>query len=173
MTMRPRARKLALTAHIASSAGWLGAIVVFLALAIAGLASEDAQMVRAVYLVAEPITWFALVPFAIASLLTGLISSLGTSWGLFRHYWVLFKLALNLFATVILLMHTQTVGHFAGVAAQPGTDLSELKSTTFVVHSSGGLLVLLAAMVLAVYKPRGRTPYGHRKQHERRTALVP
>ncbi|MGH4020964.1 MAG: DUF2269 domain-containing protein [Pseudonocardiaceae bacterium] len=173
MTMPPRLRKCALTAHVTSSVGWLGVIVAFLALAIVGLASQDAQMVRAVYLVTEPMTWFVIVPLALASLLTGLVSSLGTPWGLFRHYWVLFKLLLNILATIVLLMYTQTVSYFAGVAAEPGADLGQLRSPTFVLHSGGALLVLLVATVLAVYKPRGMTRYGQRKQHERRTVLVP
>jgi hypothetical protein len=50
MTMRPRLRKFALTAHVTSSVGWLGAVAGFLALAVAGLTSQDAQMVRAAYL---------------------------------------------------------------------------------------------------------------------------
>ena len=35
-------------------------------------------------------------------------------------------------------------------------------------HSVGGLLVLLVIQVLNVYKPKGLTPYGWRKQQERR-----
>ena len=164
MTMRPPLRKLALTAHVVSSVGWLGAIVAFLALAVTGLTSRDAQKVRAVYLAAEPLTWFVIVPLALASLLTGIVQSLGTTWGLLRHYWVLFKLLLTVVATVVLLMYTQTVDFFAGVAAGPSADLRELRAPTFVLHSGAALLVLLAATVLAVYKPRGMTRYGRRKQ---------
>lgn len=43
MRRRPRLRKFALTAHITSSVGWLGAVVCFLALSIVGLASDDVQ----------------------------------------------------------------------------------------------------------------------------------
>jgi hypothetical protein len=32
-----------------------------------------------------------------------------------------------------------------------------------VVHATGGLLVLLAATVLAIYKPRGLARYGYRR----------
>jgi len=169
MTMSPRLHKFALTAHVVSSVGWLGAIVVFLALAVAGLTSQDVQLVRAVYLAAEPITWFAIVPLALASLLTGIVQSLGTTWGLFRHYWVVFKIVIAVLAAVVLLMYTQTVSFFAGVAAESSTDLRELRAPTFVLHSGAALLLLLAATVLAVYKPRGRTRYGWRKQHELRT----
>ncbi len=41
------------------------------------------------------------------------------------------------------------------------------------VHATGGLLVLLAATALSVYKPWGPTPYGRRKQHERREGAQP
>ena len=166
--MSPGLRRFALTAHVVSSVGWLGAVIAFLALAIAGLVSDDAQVVRAVYLAAEPLTWFVLVPFALASLLTGIVQALGTRWGLFRHYWVVFKLLINVGATVVLLMYTQTVGFFAGLAAEPTAGLGELRGPTFVLHSSAALVLLLAATVLAVYKPRGLTPYGRRKQLELR-----
>ncbi len=85
MTLAPRLRKAALTAHVACSVGWLGAVVVFLGLAVVGLTSHDPQTVRGAYLVMEPAAWFVLLPLAFASLVTGLVQSLGTTWGLFRH----------------------------------------------------------------------------------------
>lgn len=162
----PALRKLTLTAHVVSSVGWLGAILAFLGLAIAGLTSQDAQLVRAVYLAAEPMTWFVLVPLALASLLTGIVQSLVTTWGLIRHYWVLFKLVITVFAAFVLLLYTRTVGFLADLAAAPGTDLEGLQGVTFLLHSSAALVLLLGATVLAVYKPRGRTRYGQRKQQE-------
>ena len=50
MTMSPGYRKVALTAHVTASVGWLGAVAGFLALAIAGLTSHDPQHVRSAYL---------------------------------------------------------------------------------------------------------------------------
>ena len=109
MTMTPRLRNFALTAHVTSSVGWLGAVAGSLALAVAGLTSRDAQEVRAAYLMLELTGWFVLVPLSLASLLTGLIMSLGTTWGLFRHYWVLVKLLINVFANIVLLMYMQNL----------------------------------------------------------------
>jgi len=104
---------------------------------------------------------------ALASLLTGLFGSLGTTWGLFRHYWVLFKLLLSILATVILLLHMPTVSFLAHIAA--GTDGAYLGGLRCeLLHAGGGLLILLVTTTLAVYKPRGMTPYGWRKQHEQR-----
>jgi hypothetical protein len=65
-------------------------------------------------------------PLCLASLLTGLIESLGTPWGLVRHYCRL----------------------------------------QLVVDSAAALFVLLVATVLAVYKPRGLTRAGWRRQYQ-------
>lgn len=170
MAMSPHVRKLALTAHVTSSVGWLGAVAGFLALAVAGLTSQDAQLVRAAYLAMELTTWFVIVPLSLASLLTGLVSSLGTTWGLFRHYWVLAKLLLTVLATAVLLLHTQPISYVAGVAAETPLSSGDLRRlrVQLVADAGAALLVLLVATALAVYKPRGMTPYGRRKQHERR-----
>src|SRR5829696_1449555 len=115
--MNPGLRKLALTAHVTASVGWLGGVLVYLALVIAALTAQDPQRVRTWYVTMELIGWNVLVPLSFASLLTGLIQSLGTSWGLFRHYWVVFKLVLTVFATLILLLHMPTVSFLAGLAS--------------------------------------------------------
>ncbi|MCP2247347.1 hypothetical protein [Lentzea aerocolonigenes] len=158
--MRPRARKVALTAHIGASVGWFGAVLTFLGLAIAGVTAQDDRLVRSAYLVAEPVVWYVIVPFAVASLLTGLVSSLGSAWGLFRHHWVLLKLVLNAFATAVLLLYTQTVGHLADIAGDSAADIAPLRSPTFVLHSAAALVLLVVALVLAVHKPRGVTRFG-------------
>jgi hypothetical protein len=166
--MTPRLRKFALTAHVTSSVGVLGAIAAFLVLAVAGLTSQDAQTVRAAYLSILLIAQFVIIPLAFASLLTGLIQSLGTPWGLFQHYWVLVKLLLTAFATMVLLFKMKLIGYAAYLAAESTLSSAELRAvgTQLVVHAAGGLLVLLVPAILSVYKPPGKTRYGWRKQFE-------
>jgi hypothetical protein len=167
MIMAPGLRKFVLTAHVTSSVGWLGAVVAYLALAVAALTTQDTQTVRAAWIGMELTGWFVIVPFALASLLIGLVQSLSTPWGLFRHYWVLVKLLLTVFATIILLLHMPTVSYFAGVATETDSaNLGGLRGE--LIHAGGGLLVLLVTTTLSVYKPRGMTPYGWRKQREQR-----
>jgi hypothetical protein len=158
LTMTPRLRKFALTAHITSSVGWLGAVVAYLALAIAGLTAQDAQVMRSAYLAMELTGWFVIVPLSLASLLTGLVQSLGTEWGLFRYYWILVKFALTIGAVTILLLHMPAVSRMSGVTSE-------------VVHAGGGVLVLLTATTLSVYKPWGRTRYGWRGSPMRHTGI--
>lgn len=171
ITLTPNLRKFALTAHVTSSVGLLGSIAAFLALAVAGLITQEERIVRAAYLAMDLIARFVIVPLAFASLLTGLIQSLGTTWGVFRHYWVLVKLLLTVFATAVLLVKVELIGHAARLAAESILPRADLRAAgiQLVVHAAGGLLVLLVPAVLSVYKPRGLTPYGRRKRGEERT----
>jgi len=155
-----RGRRLALTVHIAVSIGWLGAAVAVLAMAAIGLASDDQRIVRAVYLVMEPTAWVALLPLAIASLVTGVVSSLLSVWGLLRHWWVVFKLLITVFATVILLMYMATFRAMAELAADPSVELDLVRNPSPLLHGLIAIAALLVATVLSVYKPRGLTPAG-------------
>jgi hypothetical protein len=162
MLMTLNVKRIALTAHVSSSVGWFGAVGVFLSLAIVGLTSHNAQTVRAVYLSMELITWMIIVPASIAALLTGVVQSLGTTWGLFRYHWVVAKLALTVVATLILLVHTQPIGRVAAVAATRALsdiDLHQLR-VQLVADAAAALIALLVATTLSVYKPWGLTSYG-------------
>ena len=170
MAFAPALRKVTFTTHVTSSVGWLGAALVFLALAAIGLTSQDERTVRGAYLVMAPAAWLVLVPLAHASLLSGVALSLGTPWGLIRHYWVAFKLVITLFSTVILLIYMGTFRQMAGLAADPVVELGLVRNPSPLVHAILALLLLLAATVLAIYKPFGMTPYGARQQMRARQA---
>jgi hypothetical protein len=162
MPFAPAVRRFTFATHVTSSAGWVGAVLVFLALASIALISEDERTVRGAYLVMAPAAWLVLVPLAHASLLSGIALSLGTPWGLFRHYWVVLKLAITLFSTVILLIYMGTFQQMAGLAADPVVQLGLIRNPSPVVHAVLALILLLIATWLAVYKPFGVTPYARR-----------
>jgi hypothetical protein len=167
MTMPPGLRKFTLTVHLSCSVGWIGAVVAYLALGVSAVTSHNAETVRAAWIAMELTGWFVIVPLAVAALLTGLVVALGTPWGLFRYYWVLITLMLTILATVVLLLHMPTVSSLADMArAADAADLRRLGGD--LLHPGLGLVVLLAIMVLNVYKPRGLTRYGWRKQQEQR-----
>ena len=170
--MAPGLRKLVLTLHLVASVGWIGAVVAYLALGVAAAGSQDAETVRAAWVAMELTGWSAIVPLALAALATGLVMSLGTPWGLFRHYWVLLSLVLTVLCAVVLVLHMPDVSHLAGLAR--GADGAELRALGGdLLHPGVGLAVLLAVAVLNVYKPRGMTPYGWRKLQEERARRAP
>jgi hypothetical protein len=139
MTITPFFRKFGLTAHIIFSVGWLGAVAGFLALAIAGLTSQDPQMSRSAYITMELIAWFVIVPSNLGALLTGLTQSLGTQWGLFRHYWILVKFFLTIAATIILLLHMQPISYMANIATETTFTTSEFRS----LRKKGVMVIVL------------------------------
>lgn len=161
--MSPAVRKFALTAHVVSSVGWLGAVAVALALGIVSAVSSDGQTVSSAYVALELVGWTVLVPLSVLSLLTGVVQGLGTPWGLIRHYWVVFKLVINVVASVVLLLYMQTLGALADAALAPG-EAGAAGSISPVLHAGVALLLLVTATVLAVYKPRGVTRYGGERE---------
>lgn len=167
-------RKAALISHVVCAAGWLGAVATFLALALVGLVGTDAERARAAYLAMDSVTWLAIVPLCFASLVTGLVQALGTTWGVFRHYWVVVKLLLTLVATIGLLIHTQPIAELAAAALHHTWAAAELQSThlQLVVDAGAALVVLITATAFSVIKPRGLTRHGRRKEREERAAAA-
>lgn len=160
MTFSPFWRRLFLTVHVVSSVSLIGAVAGFLALAVAGFAASSPMSMRSAYIAMAVLTWDVIVPLAVASLVIGVIQSLVTPWGLFRHYWVIIKLALTIFAVLVLMLQMPTIDGLA-TAALTGEAAGAFEARiSTILHASGGLLVLLTATVLSIYKPRGITRYG-------------
>jgi hypothetical protein len=158
-------RKAALATHLSLSVGWVGGVLAYLPLDVTTATSADPSALRVAYGGMSVIAGSVIRPLAIGALLTGLLVSVGTSWGLVRHWWVVVSLLLTLFATIVLLIEIGTIDAYAATAADPATTAEQLRSLgSTLVHSVGGLLVLLAILVINVYKPPGLTPYGWRKR---------
>ena len=160
-------RKVALTAHVTCSVGWLGSVAAFLAISIAGRTSADPTTIRSAYLAMNLIGGFVIVPLGIASLATGVIQGAGTSWGVFRHYWVVTKLLLTIGATFLLVLHqltaVATAAHrVSGDALVPDPTLRAIGSQ-LVADASLAIVVLFATTTLSVFKPWGLTRYGRRE----------
>ena len=172
MPMPAGARRAALTTHVATSVGWLGAVAAFLALAVAAVVSDEPATARALYVAMDVLGISLLVPLSLASFVSGLVQSLGTPWGLFQHWWVIAKLAISVVATAVLLLYTSTLRILGDAAASPSLadDQALLPSTSPVLHSAGAVAVLLTAAALSVYKPKGLTRHGWRRQLQRRPA---
>jgi len=75
---------------------------------------------QAAYLSMQLIAKFVIVPLSFAPLVTGPLLSLGTPWGLFRHYWILAKLVVTILCTIIMQIHMQPINQLAVTAAKMG-----------------------------------------------------
>ncbi|MBW7475697.1 hypothetical protein K0T92_13165 [Paenibacillus oenotherae] len=176
MILSPSLRKLVLTIHVITTMGWLGSAAAYIPIAAYVLNNQDADMIRSAIQIMSLVANVIVLPVAFASLLTGVGLSLGTRWGLFRHYWIFFKLLFTVIAVVMLVAYIQELSHAASIASKStlsNADISMLKDSIHIVHPSGGLLIVVVAAVLSVYKPKGMTRYGWRKQLEFKSSTEP
>ncbi len=162
MTMKPRIYRLVLTSHITFSVGWLGAVAVFIVLAITGLTSQNTQLSRASCIAMELSAWFVIVPFSLTSLFTGIIQAVGTKWGLLKHYWIVVKLFLTIASTILLLLHMQPITYLASAATDPSFSNSQHSGQiiNLIAKAGAAILVLLAITTISVYKPWGKIQFG-------------
>lgn len=162
--MTPPLRKLGLTFHIVVSVAWIGALAAFLALALVALGSDLAAS-RAAYLSMDVIGRAVLLPLSVGAVVSGIVQSLTTKWGLFRYYWVIVKLALSVFATAALFVHqfsavaaAARLASDANTAVLQGRHLQQL-GAQLELDAGLGLMVLLTITIIAVYKPWGVVGY--------------
>jgi hypothetical protein len=113
--------------------------------------------------------WFVIVPLGCLALLTGLVLSLGTPWGLFKHYWVVIALVLTTLSLAVLLLHMPSVSTLAGLA-RTADDAAAGRLGGDVLHPALGLVVLIVITVLNVHKPRGLTRMGNTSKPRSRRA---
>jgi len=154
-----------LTVHVASSVGSLGAIGVFLMFAVTGVMATDNTLIRAAYVAMCYCARLVVLPLLFAAVTSGIIQSLGTRWGLIRHYWVIAKLTLSALAIVVFLLQFDVIAYLEVWARQSDLRSAAVRSLQWrpVIHSALGLLVMLVPVALSIYKPAGLTPFGWRR----------
>jgi len=162
MTLEGHLRRLVLTAHTVCSVGWLGAVVAYLALAIGGLSHDGLEPARGAYVSMYAIALWVIVPASVAAILTGIAQAIGTEWGLFRHRWIVAKLAIGIPATIVLLVHLRDVRRMAESATGPMLGVIDHPTLRahLVGHAGGAVVVLLALIAISIWKPWGRTRFG-------------
>lgn len=170
--LSPAPRKLWLTLHVGFSAGWLGMSAAMTVLSLLGMLTTDVDLQRAVYFIMHLFDLALIIPLVLLSILTGLMVSLGTPWGLFQYWWVVIK----------LLIAVSIVG-FA--AAQENFWVRELAEQTAQNRATDGgpvalnlvicmivfFIALWIATILSIYKPWGRTRWGE-VQHLKRKEMA-
>ena len=154
--LRKTAYRVALTAHVLGSVGWFGVAVVVAFCGIAATVTTDPALPVALYRAMHASLWVSIPTGAIA-VGTGVVLSLGTAWGLVRHWWVVAKIAIS-----VAVIVTDAVVSSSATASAAGTstpESSSLRNGT-VAHC----IVLAVATGLSIFKPKGRTPHGRRSR---------
>ncbi|HET7516321.1 MAG TPA: hypothetical protein VFN05_01235 [Actinomycetes bacterium] len=154
-----RTRKSVLALHIASAGAWLGVDVVMGVLIFTALLRDDPATRALSYRALELVAVGPLLACGLVCLLTGIVLGLGSRWGLVRYWWVAVKLVLNLILTgLVLIALAPEVAAHADQARQYEAGLPVLLDVGQLIFPPiVSPTALLVAMLLAVFKPWGRT----------------
>jgi hypothetical protein len=155
------ARRAALVVHVIASAGWLGLTLGLLALGITAVTGGSAGTVEASVRAMKLFADWLLLPVAFLTLLSGLLLSLGTTWGLARYRWVYTKFWLTLATTTATVFALRPGVNSAVTAVAAGGPLPDAGDVLF------GPVVSLSAYVfmtvISVLKPWGKTRRGRKR----------
>jgi hypothetical protein len=154
------ARRAVLVVHVTASAGWLGLTLGLLALGTAAATTGSAASVEAGVRAMLLFTDWLLLPVAFLTLLSGLVLSLGTPWGLARHRWVVTKFWLTLATTAATAFALRPGVSAAVKAVAAGGPLPDAGDVLFGPVVSLSAYVFMTA--ISVLKPWGPTRRGRR-----------
>ncbi|MER7481815.1 DUF2269 domain-containing protein [Streptomyces sp. NPDC126510] len=159
------ARRAVLVVHVTASASWLGLSLGLLALGTTAASDGSAVTVEASVRAMKLFADWLLIPVALLTLLSGLVLSLGTVWGLARYRWVYTKFWLTLATTTATVFALRPGVNSAVTAVAAGGPLPDAGDVLF------GPVVSLSAYVfmtvISVLKPWGKTRRGKRPRPER------
>ncbi|GAA4018357.1 hypothetical protein GCM10022247_47340 [Allokutzneria multivorans] len=159
---KPRARKLALLVHVLFGVAWIGFEVMVLILAITGVTTENPRVLHAAYVVLGEFGPALYAPFSFGTLVSGIVLSVGTHWGLVKHYWVVAKLAISV---ATLLGGNLVIAGLMRDAGERvlGADIDTLDASavgsiqnSLLMNAIVVITLLVFATVLSYYKPWGK-----------------
>lgn len=158
-------RRGVLVAHVAVSVSWLGLTVGLLVLGLAAYLTTDATLAQAATRAMKLFGDWLVVPVALLSLVSGLVLSLGTPWGLARHRWVWTKFWLTLITAGLSVFSLRPGINEAAARGAADIDL--------VVAPSVATATYLFITAISVLKPWGPTRRGRRLRQPPHGARTP
>ena len=158
--LSPRARRVVLTAHVISSVALVGSSAGVLIVALSAAATDETVAAHALYTTMRTAVFALAVPLSFIALGTGIALGLGTKWGVLRHRWVAAKLVLlvAIILTGVLVVRPSMDHVIAATAAPAPAAKPDLGSSQWepAVAAASNIVLAIAAVALAVFKPGGR-----------------
>lgn len=152
-----RARRWLLAAHVALSVSWLGLAAMVLILAITARTSIGSDQARSAYWTIHLAVIMVEGPVSVCALVTGVLCSLASPWGLFRYWWVVVSLVITCLTTLLTLFVLPGTARLAWEAAAAHNLVSERGAGTSLVAAGSVSTTLYAFLTfINVLKPWGR-----------------
>ncbi|MZD04252.1 DUF2269 domain-containing protein [Streptomyces sp. SID5785] len=167
--LQRRPRRALLVVHVAASASWLGVTLGLLALAVTATTTGSGPAVEASARAMKLFADWLVIPLALLTLLSGLLLSLGTPWGLARHRWVYVKFWLTLATTAASIFALRPGVNEAVTTLASGHGLD--RPTDLLAGPIVSLTSYVFMIAISVLKPWGLTRRGRKHRVEARKAV--
>jgi hypothetical protein len=167
-----------LSAHLLCTMAWLGAALCSLIFNLTALLTTDLHMLNASYVFADILDKAILRGGAVGALLTGLLLSVLTQWGLMRFYWIIVKEIVSVLCIVIGVIISGWNDEAISFTALQGLHalhdpLYLTNRTLMFIGIFFQLVALAGVIVISVFKPWGqRKRPGQRRQEKRTVASI-
>ncbi|MEQ4482139.1 hypothetical protein [Cohnella silvisoli] len=157
-----KSRRVLLTLHLLFVAILFGVHVVLITVSLTAAVTSDESVLKACYTVMHLLAATSIRASTIGTVVTGILLSVFTSWGLFRFYWIIAKEILTLLCMVIGLVGIYDwtlkgvrVTDSFGMLARSSPDFTANQAFLFtgVVLQ---LLSMVAMYAISVWKPWGK-----------------
>lgn len=144
--------------HIFFACLWIGGSLGLILMMIF-LHPENGMQLYGIHLSMESVDYLIIAPGGIGSLLTGLVYSIFTNWGWFKHKWIIVKWCINLYGAILgtfwlgpWLNKMVEMVRLEGLAAL--TDIAYLHARTLSLSfGSFQFFTIIFALYLSVHKP--------------------
>ncbi|WP_406289943.1 DUF2269 family protein [Embleya sp. NBC_00896] len=150
-------RRAVNSGHVVFAVGLLGLEWAMMLLSVVARSTDDATLRHSAYRLIRVLALTSGIPFAVLSLITGVLLCLYTPWGLWQHLWIKVKIVLQLAVIVTGAVVVSQFVHRLMSAAAPGGDADALPTlqTWHLAAVIFQILALIAASALSVFKPSG------------------
>jgi hypothetical protein len=162
----PSMYKFLLASHIVVSVGWLGTAYAKFILELAAITTSAPDISKTIYSTMKYLS-IAFPILAIPTIITGILLSLCTKWGLIKYYWVVAKLVLAVGVIVTAIsLDGRLIDQSISALSSQSMDKGIVSAPTILLISLtvAHLIMLVAATFITVYKPWGKTWFGRRKK---------
>lgn len=167
-----RQRRWLLSAHLLCTVAWLGAGLCSLIFNLSALFTPDSHLLAAAYVFADILDKAILRGGAVGALITGVLLSVLTQWGLFRFYWVIVKEIASLLCLITGVIISGWNDEAISLTVRWG--LQALHQPLYLTDRTWMFLgiffqivSLSGIIIISVFKPWGQRKRPYRSRQER------
>ncbi|WP_188454772.1 hypothetical protein [Virgibacillus oceani] len=146
------------TVHILFAAIMFGNMITFLILSITAATANDSQLMESCYQIMHVLSKTSVKAATFGTIVTGILLSVLTKWGLFKFYWIIAKEALTIIPFVLNMWamyywSLDAINMIQVTSKQADSSMLQTELWTGIIMQ---LISLILMFILSVFKPWGK-----------------